>query len=69
MPQRQINLALGWGLNLALALALVLVLVLVQVLGLNEDLVLRLKAVEMEKTGHKKVTGHVGYPITSQETN
>ncbi len=63
MPQRQINLALGWGLNLALAL------VLVQVLGLNEDLVLRLKAVEMEKTGHKKVTGHVGYPITSQETN
>ena len=43
MPQRKINLALGRGLNLAL------VLVLVQVLGLNEDPVLRLKAAEVQK--------------------
>lgn len=47
MPQRKINLALGRGLNLALVLGLVLVLVLVQVLGLNEDPVLRLKAAEV----------------------
>ena len=45
MPQWKINLALGWGLNLALVLGLVLVLV--QVLGLNEDPVLRLRAAEV----------------------